>query len=350
MSVDLSKLIVKKTITLDDIKEKTVAIDAYNTIYQFLSIIRQPDGSLLVDSHGDVTSHLSGLFYRTIELIQHGIKPIYVFDGIPSMLKQKTIQARIQKRESAYSAWQTAVAEGDMEKARSYAERSTRINKDIVASAKQLLDYMGVGYINAPSEGEGEASYLSMKNLVYAAVSQDYDTLLFGSKNIIRNIAISGRRKLPKKDIYISINTELINLEETLASIGITRQQLIWVGIMLGTDFNAGIKGIGPKTAIKIVKQSNSLYDVKKYIKEKFNSEFEFDVSEVEDLFMKPEIKEYSQSDIEALTSMKPDFDNIIDFMCTKHEFSKDRISKYANILLKSKGSIKQTGIGGWID
>ncbi|ASI14071.1 flap endonuclease 1 [Candidatus Mancarchaeum acidiphilum] len=349
MSVDLSKLIVKKVINLDDLKDRTVAIDAYNTIYQFLSIIRQPDGTPLADSNGNVTSHLSGLFYRTIELIQHGIKPIYVYDGIPSMLKQKTIEARIQKRNEAYKAWQEAVEKGNVEEAHSYAERSTRINKEIVASSKELLSLMGIGYINAPSEGEAEASYLSMKGLVFSAVSQDYDTLLFGARNIVRNIAISGKRKLPKKNIYINVNTELVNLDETLSSIGISRRQLIWVGIMLGTDFNKGIKGIGPKTAVKIVKQCESLDQVIEYIKSKYKLEFEFDVNEVENLFLNPEVKELSDLDISNLNSLKPDVGGIVDFMCRKHEFSEDRIRRYAELLSKAKGSLNQKGISNWM-
>ncbi len=349
MSVDLSKLIVKKTINLDDLKDKVVAIDAYNTIYQFLSIIRQPDGTPLTDSSGDVTSHLSGLFYRTIELIQHGIKPIYVYDGIPSILKQKTIEARIQKRNEAYKAWQEAVEKGNVEEAHSFAERSTRINKEIVASSKELLSLMGIGYINAPSEGEAEASYLSMKGLVFSAVSQDYDTLLFGARNIVRNIAISGKRKLPKKNIYINVNTELVNLNETLSSIGISRRQLIWVGIMLGTDFNRGIKGIGPKTAVKIAKQYESLDQVIEYIKSKYKLEFEFDVHEVEALFLNPEVKELSELDISNLNSLKPNVSGIVDFMCHKHEFSEERIKRYAELLAKTKGFSNQKGIGNWM-
>ena len=102
MAVDLSKIASKKKISLDELRGKTVAIDAYNMVYQFLSIIRQPDGKPLEDANGNVTSQLSGLFYRTIDMMEKGIRPIYVFDGIPSMLKQKTITSRMRRREEAY--------------------------------------------------------------------------------------------------------------------------------------------------------------------------------------------------------------------------------------------------------
>ncbi len=349
MSVNLSKLIIKKPITLDDLSGKVIAIDAFNAIYQFLSIVRQPDGSPLTDSKGNVTSHLSGLFYRNIDFIMHGIKPIYVYDGIPPILKQKTIQARIRVRENAYQSWQKAVDEGNLEGAKSYAERSTHINKAIVESSKELLNYMGIGFINAPSEGEAQASYMSMKGVVYGAVSQDYDTLLFGSNKIIRNLAVSGKRKLPRKNIYINVTPEIVNLDETLNSLGISRRQLIWIGIMLGNDFNDGIKGIGPKIALKIVKESSSLQEVVDTIKSKYKKEFDFDVTEVENLFLNPEVKEISDSDVSSLISLHTDKPNLMKFLCDDHEFSKDRIEKYADLLIKYKNSINQSSISNWV-
>ena len=169
MAVDLSKLVSKRKLLFEELRGKSVAIDAYNVIYQFLSIIRQPDGTPLMDSHGNVTSHLSGIFYRTMDILDYGIKPIYVFDGVPSMLKQKTIMARMKRKENAEQAYEEAKASGDTAAMRMHAMATTKINKEIVESSKQLLDYMGIGYINAPSEGEAQASYMSKSDLVYAA-------------------------------------------------------------------------------------------------------------------------------------------------------------------------------------
>lgn len=348
MSVDLSKLVVRRKITVDELNDRVIAVDAYNVLYQFLSIIRQPDGTPLMDQNGNVTSHLSGLFYRTIELIEHGVKPIYVFDGLPSMLKQKTIEARMQRRASAYEAWQQAKEAGAVERARTYAQQSSRVDRRIVDSSKQLLELMGVPYINAPGEGEAQASYMCAHGLVYAAASQDYDTLLFGSKNVVRNLALSGRRKLPKKNIYIEVQPELVNLDETLTSLGITRQQLIWIGILLGTDFNEGIKGVGPKTALKAAKSARSLADIKDFAKSK-GGEFELDVAEVEQLFTKPEVTELERSYIAAALDSKADAEGIVRFMCDEHGFSKERVAKYAQLLEKRKGSARQAGISSWV-
>ncbi len=349
MSVDLSKLAVKRKIAFDELNGRVVAIDAYNVLYQFLSIIRQPDGTPLMDSHGNVTSHLSGLFYRTIELVEHGIKPIYVFDGIPSMLKQKTIEARMHRREEARTAWQKAKEAGELEEARTHAQQSSRVDRHIVESSKALLGLMGVPHVNAPSEGEAQASYMCAQGLAYAAASQDYDTLLFGSKNVIRNLTLSGRRKLPKKNIYVNVEPELMNLEETLSSLGITRQQLIWVGILLGTDFNEGIKGVGPKTALKIVKAAESIDDIKKLVKDRYNAEFELDVTEVENLFTRPEVLDIDSTYMTNALSSRADVEGTVHFMCDEHGFSTDRVTKYAEMLAKRQGSSRQSGISAWV-
>ncbi|MCL4388012.1 flap endonuclease-1 [Candidatus Marsarchaeota archaeon] len=348
MAVDLSKLIIREKISLKELSGKTVAIDAYNVLYQFLSIIRQPDGTPLKDSKGRVTSHLSGLFYRSIDLIQSGITPIYVFDGIPSKLKMKTIEARTKRRDEAYSAWLEAKAQGAFEAARTYAQESTRVDKTIVSSAKHLLDLMGIPQLTSTGEGEAQASYMCREGLVDAAASQDYDTLLFGAPVIIRNLTLSGRRKLPKKNVYVDVEPERVILEETLKALGVSRQQLIWIGIMLGNDFNDGIKGIGPKTALKIVKEAKSLKEVEAMVEEKFKVSFQTDVSEVEELFNNPDVKRIDRQELEKMKGLKPDTEGIKRMMCDDYEFSEGRITKFAEILAKNRDSSRQEGISKW--
>lgn len=349
MSVDLSKLAVREQLDISSLNGKVVAVDAYNVLYQFLSIIRQPDGSLLCDEKGNVTSHLSGLFYRSIDLIAKGIKLVYVFDGMPSTLKKKTIEARISRREKAYEEWQKAVAAGQAEEVRKFAQASTRITKEIVSSAKELLGHMGIYYINAPSEGEAQASYMCSKGIAYAAASQDYDTLLFGSKKVVRNLTLSGRRKLPGKNVFVNVNPEMVDLDATLESLGITRQKLIWVGILLGTDFNDGVKGVGPKTALKAVKSSNSISDVIEFAKQKFGYEFEVDPKDVEDLFMNPEVSEITEAEVSKGVSKRPDIEKIINFMCAEHGFDEARVRKFSEILKKASGASAQKGISSWM-
>jgi flap endonuclease-1 len=348
MAVDLRDIVSKRAIEIEELNGKSIAIDAYNVFYQFLSIIRQPDGTPLMDDKGSITSHLSGLFYRNTELISKGITPIYVFDGLPSVLKQKTINARMQRKREAQAAWKEAVEKGDIEAARAKAQQTVRMTKEIVESGKALLGLMGIPCINAPSEGEAQASHMCAQGQVYAVGSQDYDTMLFGAPAVVRNLTISGKRKLPGKNVYVNVSTELLNFKDTLEKNGITHRQLIWTGILLGTDFNEGVKGVGPKTALKIVKSAKKIEDVKAYVKQKYNYEFELDIEEVEHLFMKPEVKDITGQELDSFSKLWPNKEGIISFMCAMHGFSEDRIEKYTDKLMELKGHSAQKTISNW--
>ncbi|MGC8662567.1 MAG: flap endonuclease-1 [Candidatus Micrarchaeia archaeon] len=334
MAVDISKLVgeVKERIELNELSGKKLAIDAYNTIYQFLSIIRQPNGMPLVDSKGKVTSHLSGLFYRTISIVENGITPIFIFDGIPPMLKRRTIEARASRREEAYGEWQDAMKKGLVEEARIHAMASTKINKEIVESSKELLQAMGIPFLQAPSEGEAQAARLVKEGFAYAAASQDYDLFLFGSDIVIRNLTITGRRKLPKKNVYIEVNPEMVLLKKLLEKFEITQRDLIWIGLLIGTDFNTGIDGIGPATALKLVKIYREKEQLVKAVKEKYQ-DFDVDPFEVEKIFTNPDTRELSLEEQQSLNIAKPNMDKITKIMCDEHEFSHERIIKFAEKL-----------------
>ncbi len=341
---------VKEEITLDRLSNKVVAVDAYNTIYQFLSIIRGPDGMPLRDQNGMTTSHLSGLFYRTINLMEHRITPIFVFDGMPPALKQRTLAARAQRRETAMREWSEALKKGMMEEARQHAMASTRINKEIVGSSKELLDLMGIAHIQAPSEGEAEAARLAADGMVYASASQDYDLFLFGSPLSVRNLTITGRRKLPRKNVFVDIHPELVELKRLLASLGITQRQLVWLGMLVGTDFNEGVPGVGAKTALKIVREKRSLQEVVSSVESKYNAAFEADPEEVEALFLNPEIREVERGEFNTmLKEAKPDKEALLGFMCNEHGFSRERIGRFADMLAAMRSSAGQKNMGSWV-
>lgn len=352
MAVDLGSLVkeVKETITLDDLSNRTIAIDAYNTIYQFITIIRQPDGTPLMDSKGRVTSHLSGLFYRTINLIEHRVTPIYVFDGLPSQLKRRTLEARASRREAEKAEWERSLREGMLAEARAHAVASSRITKEIVESGKRLLDYMGVAHIQAPSEGEAQTARMVRDGLVYASASQDYDLFLFGSDVVVRNVTITGRRKLPRKNVYVNVYPERIELSRLLGSLGISRSQLIWLGMLMGTDFNEGIPGVGPKTALKIVKEMKSLDEMVAYVKAKYGKDFDADPLEVAELFNNPDTLKLDKGELDkSMGNAKVDKDRLVKFMCEEHGFSEERISKFADSLADLKSSAGQKGMGAWM-
>ncbi len=283
-------------------------------------------------------------------MLEYEVAPIFVFDGLPPALKQRTLAARMEQRKAAEAEWEKAKAEGMAEEARAYAMKSTKINQEIIDSAKELLGYMGIPVVQAPSEGEAQAAWLARKGMVYACASQDYDSFLFGSELVIRNLTVTGRRKLPKKNVYVDVNIERIELKKLLSAMDIDLKQLIWLGMLIGTDFNSGIKGVGPKTALKIVKEQRTLKDIESYIKQKYDAEFDVDPDEVEKVFTEPEVSAMKESDFEKLVaSAKPNKEKIVRFMCDEHGFSNERIDKFADKLVSAKGKAGQKGIGGWM-
>ena len=293
-------------------------MDAFNVIYQFLSSIRQNDGSPLTDLNGNVTSHLSGIFYRTISLMNEGIKPIYVFDGKPSALKQKTISERRLLKEKAKINLEDAIEKGDVEKIASLRRSINYITLEIVDECKTLLRFMGIPFVQAISEGEAQASYMSATNIVQGVISQDYDCLLFGARRVLRNFTLYGRRRISSRNIYVSVNPEYMDLEETLNSLQISRAKLIDIAILTGTDFNEGLPRVGARTALSLIRKNGSLENVLKVKNETIPN-----LDEIRELFLHPPAVEKID-----INFKEPDKENVLKFLCDSHSFSPDRISK----------------------
>ena len=342
MGVNLTGLTEPKNIELADLKGKSVAIDAYNTIYQFLSIIRQPDGSPLTDTQGRVTSHLSGILYRTANLIESGISPSFVFDGVPHDLKMDTLMERRARREKAEKEWDDAKEEGDIKKAFSKAQQTSKMTKDIKESSRLLLHYLGIPVVDAPSDGEGQGAYMCGKGDVWASASQDFDSILFGAPTLVRNLTITGRRKVPGRDQYRDVKTEVIESEKFLSDLRITREQLVDMCILMGTDFNQGISGIGPKKGLKLIKAHNDLEGVMAHIGE----EVEY-YEEIRNIFLR---SEYSND--YDLRMNKIDADKVCELMCEEHDFSKERVIAVINRIENSRkeedARKKQRSLDSW--
>jgi flap endonuclease-1 len=321
LGVNLRGIVPKAVVKLETLSGKIIAIDAYNTIYQFLSIIRQPDGTPLKDNTGKVTSHLSGLLYRTSNLIELGIKPIFVFDGTPPVFKTAEIQRRSKAKAEAKVHYKKALARGDIVKARKFAQATVSIKTYMKADAQRLLDLLGLPWIQAPSEGEAQAAYMTKRGDSDYCASQDYDCLLFGAPELLRNVTISGKRKLPGKNIYIDVVPELFTLDKVLRDCEITHEQLIDVGILIGTDFNPnGIKGLGPKTALKLIQKHGNLENVLPHLK---NPQFPHPPQAIREIFLHPEVS----SDY-TLEWKDPDVEGITDFLVREKDFSENRVNK----------------------
>jgi len=313
---------VPKTIVrLEDLSGKSIAVDAYNALYQFLAIIRQPDGTPLKDTAGRVTSHLSGLLYRTSNLVEMGIKPIYVFDGTPPVLKEVEIKRRMKAKKEALIKYEQALKEGKIEEARMYAQATSRLKDYMAEDSKKLLDFMGIPWVQAPSEGEAQAAHLVKRGDADYCASQDYDSLLFGAPKLVRNVTISGRRKLPSKNVFIEVVPEVVELENVLKECGIAYEQLIDIGILIGTDFNPeGVKGLGPKTALKLVKEHGSLENSLPHLK---NVEFPVEPQRIREIFLNPRV-----TDNYKIEWKEPDVEGVVGFICRERDFSEDRVRK----------------------
>jgi flap endonuclease-1 len=316
MGVNLSDLVTFHEMEPEQLRGKMVAIDAYNAIYQFLSVIRQPDGTPLKDEGGRVTSHLAGLLNRNANLIEMGMRPIYVFDGIPSRLKAATIRERSERRAKASQEWKEAVQAGETEKAYSKATQSTKITNEIVESSRILLVHLGIPIVQAPGEGEAQAAYMAAKGDVWAASSQDFDSLLFGAPRLLKNLTLAGRRKMPGRNEYRDIKMEMVELTEVLGSLKITREQLIDICIMMGTDFNEGIRGIGPKKGLKLILQHGSFENAIASLGKEMP-----EYAQVRDIFLRCE-----RTDEYSLQAFRTDRQKVMDMLVGEYDFSEQRV------------------------
>lgn len=324
MGIKLTDVIVKKEIEFDDLKGKKIAVDFSNAVYQFLSSIRQRDGTPLMDSHGNITSHLVGLFSRTTNLMNRGVKLCYVFDGKPPALKAKVKKERIQRKEIAYEKYKKAVKKKDIESMYKYSKQFIALTGDMVDESKELIKALGLPVIQAPSEADAQMAFMCEKKDVWACATSDVDPLLHGASRIITNLTLSQRRKLPSGNT-VKINPEMIELYSILNNLGITQDQLIALSILVGTDYNPeGIKGIGPKTALKLVKQHKDFDELFKEVKAEFNWK------QIYAIFKSmPIMKNYQ------LKWSKVDINKVKEILVEKHDFSEERVLKSLGKLVK---------------
>lgn len=317
MGVNLTPIILKKEVELFGLRDKLIAVDGNGELYQFLALIRMPDGTPLKGPDGNVTSHLVGLLYRTTRLIsEYGIKPIFVFDGKPPELKGKELQRRREIKEKYMMEYEIALAEGDLKKAFSKATMTSRLTPTMVEDAKKLLSLLGIPYVQAPSEGEAQASFMVKKGDAWATGSKDYDSLLFGTPRLARFITISGKEFLPSKREFRPLKPEIIELDEILRNYGITHEQLIDIAILIGTDFNEGVKGIGPKKALTLIKEFGCIENLPNEIKEQVKG-FE----EIRRIYLKPEV-----TDNYNISYGNIDEKGLIKFLCEEKGFSQKRV------------------------
>tara|TARA_Y100000034_G_C6908725_1_gene422586 strand:- start:3514 stop:4509 length:996 start_codon:yes stop_codon:yes gene_type:complete len=331
MGIAISSLIPKKEIKISDLGGKRLAVDTSNVLYQFLSSIRQVDGTPLMDSKRRVTSHLMGLSTRIPKLMDENIKLCFVFDGKPPALKFQESQIREERKVIAESKFKEAMSKRDVKKMLKYSKQFTRLDKNITEESKKFIEALGLPVIQAPSEAEAQAAFMAEQKDVYGVVSQDTDSLIYSTPRLIRNLTASAKRKV--KGMYVTNYPEVIELKQVLKTLKINKDQLLALSILVGTDYNPkGVKGIGPKTALKLVKEHKSFDKIFS------NVEAEFNWKKIYATFKNmPVIKNYK------LRWKEPNLSRITKIL-SSHDFSENRINKLLEKLTK-----KEKGLDRWV-
>jgi flap endonuclease-1 len=340
MGIQFKDLMESEEISLKDLSGKIVVVDSFNVLYQFLTTIRQPDGTPLMDSDGNITSHLAGLFYRTSALLKANLRLVFVFDGEPPELKKEEREKRNRLKSEAHEKYKIAKERKDFSEMKKYASRSVKITKEIIDESKELLRAFGLPVIQAPSEGEAQAAHIVKNGDAYATISQDYDTLLYSSPRLIKNLTISRRRKKQGTLSYQSNNPEQIDLGRNLQSLGIDVEQLTVLAMLIGTDYNnGGIKGIGPKHGLKLVKEHGHDFD-SLFSEAKWDDFFSFPWKTVFETFRKmPVLEDYE------LSWSQPNHEQIMQILCKRHGFNEERIRNSLKELQEASNIGKQKSL-----
>lgn len=318
MGVLLTPIVVKETIGLADLRGRRLSVDANGELYQFLALIRLPYGTPLKDTQGRITSHLSGMFFRTTRLIaDFGLQVVFVFDGRPPLEKAAEISRRRAVRQRYEAEAAEARRSGDLATAYSKSTMTSRLTSEMIDDAKQLLRLMGLPVVDAPSEAEAQAAHMASRGDVWAAASKDYDALLFGAPRLVRFLTISGREFLPSQGTSRPITPELIEVPRMLDALGINRAQLIDLALLVGTDFHPGIKGIGPKKALALVTRHGAIEAMPDTVRDAFGDE----LARLRQIFLEPEVRDDYQ-----VESGRCDVDGVIRFLCDEHAFGRERV------------------------
>jgi len=335
MGVNFKDIIIKHPVKLTELGGKTLVVDGNNMLYQFLSNIRARDGSLLTNHRGQVTSHLIGLFSRVANLMAKNIKLTFVFDGKAPELKHKELTKRREVKAHAEKKYKEALAAEDVGEMKKYAARTSRLTKEMIGQATELLQGLGIPVVQAPSEGEAQAAHMVRRGHGWAVASQDYDSLLHGAPRLLQNLSVEGKRKLPGKFAYTTVEPQLIDLKENLDALGLTREQLIWVAMLVGTDYApGGVKGVGPKKGLALVQKHKTA--------EKVFADLQFENwKEVLDTFESmPVTDDYT---IERGTVNRK---RVHDYLVGQHDFSEDRVHKSLDLIAPKK---HQKGLGDFL-
>ena len=312
------------------------------SIYSFLVAVRS-DGQQLMNETGETTSHLMGMFYRTLRIVDNGIKPLYVFDGAPPKLKSGELAKRFQRKSEAQEQHEEARETGTKEEEERFSRRTVRVTREHNQECQRLLKLMGVPYIIAPTEAEAQCAALARAGKVYAAASEDMDTLTFASPVLLRHLTFSEQRKEPIQEIH---------LDKVLEGLEMEMDQFIDLCMLLGCDYLDPIPKMGPATALKLVREHGSIAAVMQAIddgalKGKFTVPEDYPWENARELFIHPDVRDAEHPDCDFKWE-QPDTDGLIKFLVEEKGFSEDRVRAGAARLGKASKVQQQSRLEGF--
>lgn len=315
---------------------RKIAIDASMSLYQFLIAVRS-EGAQLTSVDGETTSHLMGTFYRTIRLVENGIKPVYVFDGKPPDMKAWQLNKRAERREEAEKELQKATDAGDQASMDKFNRRLVKVTKQHSAEARDLLKLMGIPVVEAPCEAEAQCAALAKSGKVYATATEDMDALTFGSSVLLRHLTFSEARKIPVQEFH---------LDQVLNGLCLTHSQFIDLCILLGCDYCGSIRGVGPKRAMELIKQHSTIEEVIKNIDtSKYQVPDNFNYEDARRLFLEPEV---TDADGIEMKWTDPDEEGLVKFLCGDKQFNEERVRNGVKKLMKARSGSTQGRLDGF--
>jgi flap endonuclease-1 len=323
-NADLRGLAVLSEMSWDAVSGSVVAVDAHNWLYRYLTTtVKWTNDEVYTTEAGEEVANLVGVVQGLPKFLDHDLTPVFVFDGGVTGLKDDEVAKRRERRERAEKRLTDAKERGDAVEAARLEARTQRLTDVILQTTRDLLGLLDVPLVDAPAEGEAQAAYMARRGDVDYAGSEDYDSLLFGAPLTLRRLTSKGK-------------PELMDLDATLDHHGITLEQLIDVAVLCGTDFNPGVDGVGPKTALQAVKTHDDLWGV--LDAEEWQVEH---ADRVRGLFRDPPVTD----DYAVDTDLDPDVTAARTYVTEKWGVDADEVARGFD---RIESALVQTGLDRW--
>jgi len=323
-NADLRQLAAVSEVSFEEVAGSVVAVDAHNWLYRYLTTtVKWTRDETYTTGDGEEVANLVGLVQGLPKFFEHDLTPVFVFDGGVTDLKDDEVEQRRERRERAEQRLEAAREAGDRIEAARLEARTQRLTPLIQETTRGLLDRLDVPYVEAPAEGEAQAAHMTRIGDADYAGSEDYDTLLFGAPLTLRRLTSTG-------------DPELMDLEATLADLEISWEQLVDAAILIGTDFNEGLDGVGPKTALSAVREHGDLWGVLEARGDHIEG-----ADRVRDLFLDPAVTDDYAVDRE----IDPDVAAAREYVTVAWEVDPDEVARGFD---RIEAALVQTGLDRW--